>query len=262
MVVVFPHTNRPLTKTQPGKTMAYWWSDFTKGTSKKKPMHGELKGSSWKRGPCSSQQVGTFLLFFDALDPLKCQWPVWLSKRAHSHWLHSPDLLTESFPVSGRCLFGWHFTKYTLRNVLIDCECTGPQQTNYRSCPRGQKLTLGWCQDSLLRGELPKQHPDADNKSSDCSRASLYALCYGVWSAGGEVQTGRANQANPHGTEQEGSFELGKRLKLHYYFISLISLVVHDNHSSIPISSYLTNTEWLWGVPLHLGGNGGEFRVN
>lgn len=107
----------------------------------------------------------------------------------------------------------------------------------------GQKLTLGWFQERLLWGELPKQHPDADNKSSDCSKASLYAPCYGVWSAGEEVQTGKAKQANPHGTEQEGSFEPGKRLKLRYYFISLISLVVHDNHSSIPISSYLTNTE-------------------
>lgn len=235
---------------------------FHQGDIKEKTNAWETKRLFNEKRYLFKSASGYSSLFFDALDPLKCQWPVWLSKRAHFHWLHSPDLLTESFPVSGRCLFGWYFTKYTLRNVLIDCECTEPQQTNYRSSPRGQKLTLGWFQDRLLRGELPKQHPDADNKSSDCSKVSLYALCYKAWSAGGEVQTGRANQANPHGTEQEGSFELGMRLKLRYYFISLISLVFHDNHSSIPISSYLTNTEWLWGVPLHLGGNGGEFRVN
>ena len=44
----------------------------------------------------------------------------------------------------GDNLFGWHFTKYTLRNTVKEHFNTGAQCTNFRRCWEWWKLTIGY----------------------------------------------------------------------------------------------------------------------
>lgn len=166
--------NKNMTKTYPEKTMACQRSEITRETSKQNKCLGYQMYLHEKK---VLDEVSKWIFVFFLWCLRTFQMPVvsvtvWESVHLH----HSARLLTQSFLVVGGCLLGWHFTKYTLKNVLIDHECTRSQQTNYRS-PSRQKLTgdfkTGCYGECYLSSILHASH----NKSSDCN--DLYALCYG-----------------------------------------------------------------------------------